>query len=176
MNIDNYIQDLSIQIYENPLLDVHSELDYPNLNNPLHLITLFIDCDTEIDMNGFFGYLENSNGKYLPNIIEALGLINSIKTYELFKNIKKCMDKYNVTWEKLRNDFKNSKELEITTFEKLHGQSLKSFSSEINQMTKGISLFNTNYSLEDVYSLLCDYLSDKESDLVNEINKRINNH
>ena len=63
MTADEIIQELGGKIYARPLSLVRDEPSYPDLANPLHLIILLVDCDTEVMMNGMLGFLENMTGR-----------------------------------------------------------------------------------------------------------------
>lgn len=173
MNVDHVIQDISVIIYEEPLAKVRDEFDYPNLINPLHLAILLIDCDTEIDMNGVLGFLENLNGRYLTNVTDVLKKIGAQKSAAVFDSIQVCMRKHNITWEQLRGDFDGANQYEITSFQKLHGSSLDSFANEISEISSGFSLFNSNNSPEDVYSFFVQYLEGIADQFEKEIEKRM---
>jgi hypothetical protein len=172
MNADSFIQELAVQIYEEPLSGIRSETDYPNLSNPLHLAVLLIDCDTEIEINGMLGFLENMTGPYLPETTEALRLIGATKCASLFSSIQACMRKHGVSWEQLRSDFDGVTEFQITSFRELHGDRLSPFVKEVDELTHSFSLFNANYSLEDAYSSLREYLDSRLNEFRQEIDKR----
>jgi hypothetical protein len=172
MNADSLIQELAVQIYQAPLVSIRDEADYPNLNIPLHLVVLLIDCDTEIEMNGILGFLENMTGRYLPQTTEALRLIGAPKCAAIFDSVHASMTRYGVTWERLRGDFEGSTEFQITSFRRLHGEALDSFTAEVGKLVQGFSLFNTLYSPEDAYAALCHYLETRLVELRQEIDKR----
>jgi hypothetical protein len=173
MNADEILQELSIRIYEPPLSNVRTEVDYPNLNNPLHLSILLIDCDTEINMNGMTGFLENSTGQHLAETIQALHLIGASKSGALLDAVQACMAKHGVTWERLRGDFSGAKPYQITSFRELHCEQLRVFAEEVHNMTAHFSLFNTRRSQEDVYGAFCSYTEARLVELQGEIDKRI---
>ena len=172
MTADSLVQELALQIYEPPLSGVRTETDYPNLKNPLHLIVLLIDCNTEIEINGILGFLENMTGRYLPEINEALQLIGAAKCAAIISSIQTCMAKYGVSWEGLRGDFDDTAEFQITSFSKMHGDQLSPFTTEIDELTHQFSLFDTHYSPEDAYRALCSYLDGRLDELRQEIDMR----
>ena len=172
MDADKIIQELAIEIYEEPLSLIREESEFPNLDNPLHLIVLLIDCDTEIAMNGMLGFLENQTGQHLGKTIEALETIGAIKSAALFRSVENCMTKHGVTWAKLRGDFEGSVEYQITSFRELHGASLDGFSQEIHKIVGSFALFNGHYSLEDSYGALYRHAQSRVELLQNEIQRR----
>lgn len=172
MNADSIIQELSTEIYEYPLSKVRDEISYPDLTNPLHLIILLIDCDTEIDMNGMLGFLENPTGRHLGRTAAALKLIGAPKSAALLESIESCMTRHAVTWDRLRGDFAGTVEYQITSFRELHGGALDAFAGEVGSLAGHFSLFNTRYSLENSYAALCGYLDGRVRELRCEIEKR----
>ena len=169
MNAEDLIQDLAIKIYEKPLSQVRDEPEFPNLENPLHLVVLLLDCDTEISMNGMLSFLENLTGRHLRKTIEALEMIRAPKSAELFRAVQSCMKKHGVTWAKLRGDFKGSVEYQITSFRQLHGESLDSFSKDICQIVGKFELFNSHSALEDTFGGLCKYAQERIGQFHKEI-------
>lgn len=171
MNADDLIQELSIAVYRSPLSGVRHETDYPRLGNPLHLVVLLIDCDTEIDMNGVLGFLENRTGGYLSETIEAMELIGAIECAAIFRSIQDCMTKYSVTWERLRGDFEGTTEFQITSFSELHGEGLHTFAIEVGELTRHFSVFSRKFP-GNAYGAVCNYLDNRLGELRREIDKR----
>jgi Domain of unknown function (DUF4375) len=172
MNADGLIQELCREIYQRPLSKVRDEVDYPNLTNPLHLVILLIDCDTEIDMNGMLGFLENPTGRHLKQTIQALQLIGASKSAALFEAVQDCMTKNRITWERLSSDLEGSAEYEISSFRQRHGEAIAAFTSEISRLTRQFSLFNRHRSREDAYAALCGYMDSRVNELRRETAKR----
>ena len=136
------------------------------------LKVLLIDCDTEINMNGMLGFLENSSGQHLGKTVEALELIGSHKSAEVLRSVQECMGSHHVTWERLREDFEGHEAFEVTSFSELHGNALRDFADEIGNRFSEFDLFNTLYSLEDAYSLLVKHLELISWKLNDEVSKR----
>jgi hypothetical protein len=172
MNTDGLIQTLCVEIYQPPLSKVRDEADYPNLTNPLHLVILLLDCDTEIDMNGMLGFLENLTGRHLKQTIQALQLIGASKSAALLETVQACMNENGITWERLRSDLAGSAEYEISSFRQRHGEVIAAFTSEIGRLTGQFSLFNTHHSREDAYAALCGYMDSRANELRSETDKR----
>jgi hypothetical protein len=172
MNADMLIQELAVQIYRPPLASVRDEANYPNLSNPLHLAVLLIDCDTEIEMNGILGFLENMTGRYLPQTTEALRLIGAPKCAVILNSVHASMTKHGVSSERLRGDFEGTTEFQITSFSEMHGDRLDLFTTEVDKLTNGLSIFNTRYSPEDAYGAFCSYLDGRFDELCREVDER----
>lgn len=50
---------------------------------------LLLDLDTELAINGIFGYLDNSSGRYLNETIEVLRKIGALEDSMILKQIRK---------------------------------------------------------------------------------------
>ena len=173
MNAEDLIQDLASKIYDEPFRRIREEADFPNLENPLHLVVLLCDCDIEIDMNGMLGFLENNTGCYLEQTIVALNMIGATKSAQLFSSIRDCMKRHGVAWNRLRGDFEGSTEFEITSFQKQHGESLNAFAEEVCQLAKNFALFNRHHSLEDTFKMLCEYIQERIEFFQEEIKRKV---
>ncbi|WP_348623195.1 DUF4375 domain-containing protein [Paenibacillus peoriae] len=80
----------------------------------LRTIILLIDFDTELSMNGVFGFLENSTGKYLNETISALKLIKAEKDSSIMEEIKELIEGINF------NGKIKLEPYQVTTFEERH--------------------------------------------------------
>jgi hypothetical protein len=172
MTADQLVWKLAVKVYEDPLVKVRSEPDYPNLGNPLHLVTLLIDADTEITMNSILGFLENMTGDHLSSTIEALDVIGAPKCAAVFRAVEECMKRHSVTWNRLRGDLADSEEFQVSSFRKPH-QGLELFAKEVCELVRGFELFNTLYCPEDAFGAICGYLESRLPQLNDEIERRV---
>jgi hypothetical protein len=165
------IEEAGRKLYKRPLSLVRVEAGFPDLNNPLHLIVLLVDCDTEIMMNGMLGFLENPTGRHLTATIEALRQIGAPIVAGQFQRVHDCMKRHGVTWERLREDFGSGQENQITSFRKLHGNQLDAFAAEVSTLGRDFSLFHPQ-SGESPFQALCAYLDGRVAELRKEIDRR----
>src|SRR6267143_7091204 len=110
MTANDLIQEVGGKIYERPLSMVRDETGFPDLANPLHVVVLLVDCDTEVMMNGLLGFLENMTGRHLGTTIEALKTIGVRGVADQLGAVRDCMTRHGVTWQRLRGDFEGSRE------------------------------------------------------------------
>lgn len=172
MDADALIQEIAGRIYSEPFSNIREEEGYPNLSNPLHVTVLLIDCDTEITMNGMFGFLENRTGQHLEQTIQALNQIGAPTAATLFQSIADCMRKHDVTWRKLRGDFEGVKEFQVTSFREFHGDEFDAFADDVCKLSQGFSLFDSDQSGNNSYVALCDFLQSRLDQLNAEIEMR----
>jgi hypothetical protein len=168
MTADATLQELATRIYESPLSAIRRRSDFPNLDSPLDIAVLLIDCDTEIAMNDILGFLENSTGEHLESTASALTLIGAPQAAARFTAVRDIMRRHGVTWQNLRDDFKTASEYQVTSFRELHGR--EEFIKEVCAAAGTSALFESSPS-EDVYSKLCDYLDSRIGVLASEIEK-----
>ena len=80
------IEALSICIYEPPLSAVRSRLR--EVAEALRVPILILDFDTELNMNGMLGFLENSTGLYFTETIEAFEKVGATETVSILRAIE----------------------------------------------------------------------------------------
>jgi hypothetical protein len=73
--MSDLLSDLSIAIYSEPLAQFRDSEAIRDLDNPLAVVILLIDYETECSMNGVVTMLGNSTGSRLPETIAALKII-----------------------------------------------------------------------------------------------------
>ncbi|MDR0267219.1 DUF4375 domain-containing protein [Paenibacillus sp.] len=84
-------------------------------------IILIIDFDTELNMNGIIGFLENSTGSYLDETIDSLRRIGAIQDYVVLTNIKLILISNGIDPRILRVNMNNQSEYKISSSQMMHG-------------------------------------------------------
>jgi hypothetical protein len=72
MDASDVLDVLSVRIYEPPLANIRDDDRLSDTSNPLSVIMLLIDYETECSMNGITGYLGNCSGQRLPEAVDVL--------------------------------------------------------------------------------------------------------
>jgi hypothetical protein len=85
------------------------------------VVILVLDFDTEVNMQGMLGFLENSTGLYLAETIEAFHRIGAQATADILQNIQGILETHGVSTSQLRSDFDGTTLYQITSFNELHG-------------------------------------------------------
>ncbi|WP_326400096.1 DMP19 family protein [Paenibacillus ottowii] len=125
----------------------------------LRTIILLIDFDTELSMNGVFGFLENSTRKYLNETISGLKLIRAEKDSSTMEEIKKLIEDINFNGEIKLEPY------QITIFEERHDINERIL-ERIKELADGLYV----YSIErDIFDYLIDYLSNNWMVLLKEL-------
>jgi Domain of unknown function (DUF4375) len=125
MSVDTILDSLAIQIYEPPLVSLRQSLR--SIPEVLRIPILVIDFDTEVQMQGILGFLENSTGLYLIDTIDAFETIAAQDTAEILRSIRRIMGDHGVTVERLRTNIADMPEFAISSFRQRHGE-------EVSQM------------------------------------------
>jgi hypothetical protein len=154
MSVAEILDNLAIQIYEPPLSKLREDLR--SIPKALRIPILIIDFDTEVHMNGILGFLENSTGLYLADTIDALETIAAHDTAETLRAIHRIMSEHGVTVQRLRSDFADATEFEITSFRELHGEELSQMADLIVRESKKLYVYDRG--AERVFDLLSAFL------------------
>lgn len=124
-------------------------------------VMLMIELDTELNMNGILGFLENRSGRYLQETVEALQRIGAERDHELLESIR-------VHW--LRDEQEQGLELKssgteitlqvhsITSFQDRHGIDIE-FIADIAQQLYV-------YTDRELFVYLYDYVEAHKNELI----------
>ncbi len=137
---DHRLQELALAIWASPLAQVRKRSDYPCLDQPLHVAILLIDGDTETQMQGLLGFLENSTGRYLHATVDALERVGATAAMTTLRSVEACMARHEVTWERLQADLTGSAEYQVDTFGRRH-RDLREFTTEVAEVAGRFSMF-----------------------------------
>lgn len=128
------LNEIGQNAYRKPLVDIRSQPDWPTLSNPLHVILLILDFDIEVDINGLFGFLENSSGRWLDETAAAFLSVGADSTAELLTRVRAQMIESDVTFSGLRDPNVRGVEYEVSTFSQRHGSKLDEFADAIRRI------------------------------------------
>jgi hypothetical protein len=162
------IEALSIRIYEPPLCTARDRLR--EIAEPLRVLILVLDFDTEVCMNGMLGFLENSTGLFFPETIDAFEKIGASETVSVLRGIEKTLERHGVTPARLRADFAGAQPHQITSFRELHGD-LGTMPSEVEEDARQLYLYGEYGTREPVWSLLEAFLETNGAECLAEISR-----
>lgn len=111
-----------------------------------------IEFDTELSINGIFGFLENSIGHYSPNIIQAFRAIGDDNDADTLEEICHLAPPNSIRAEFISNI---SQEYEITSFHDNHEMAEK-VEEQISRLSEQLYL----YGDFDIWPLLFKYLDE----------------
>lgn len=162
MPVDAILDHLAVQIYE-PLLSKLREALRLVLE-VLRIPILIIDFETEVQMNGILGFLENSTGLYVPDTIDALETIAAHETANTLRAIQRIMSEHGVTVERLRSGLDQLREFQITTFRERHGEELSQMAELIGRQARKLYVYDRG--AEPVFDLLSGYLDHRRDEFL----------
>ena len=134
MDASELLNDLLVQIYEPPLANIRDDGRISDTTNPLSVIMLLIDYETECSMNGITGYLGNSSGQRLPETIDALRTIGCSDHADVLHNIGSTAATGGMTHAAIQNDRTQLKPYSVTSFVELHGDKWAEVSDTIHNL------------------------------------------
>ncbi|NEN82357.1 DMP19 family protein [Paenibacillus elgii] len=129
-------------------------------------IVLLIDFDTELNMNGILGFLENSTGKYLNETIEALERIGAVCDADAMKAIKRILENYNLSTGQLHRDLQDLEPYEINHFRQVHAIADDEFFEEIQHAADKLSTYSQE---ENIFDHLLTYIEANKRSFVEDV-------
>lgn len=160
------INELVCKMYEPPLSRLRERLG--TLPEPLRVLMLVSDFDTEVLMNGIAGFLENPTGEHLRATIEAFDSIAATSTAATLRSIELTMHKYGITHAMLRSPMARVAEFDILSSSELHAPKTLSMLEAAEALASGLYLYQPEPS-EAVFDLLCLYLESRRAELLKAV-------
>lgn len=121
MDISDFLDELSVSIYSPLLTDFRLDGRISDTTNPLAVVMLLIDYETECSMGGITGFLGNSAGSQLPETIRAIRAIGSDEHADTLESIRSKAIAAGMTYNAMQADCAGLEPFAVTSFKKLHG-------------------------------------------------------
>jgi hypothetical protein len=121
MDASKLLDELSVRIYAPPLSDYRDDGRISDTSNPLSVVMLLIDYETECSMNGITGFLGNSAGSRLSETIVAVRQIGCIDHAHILEQIRETATGAGMTYGAIQDDCAGLAEFTVTSFAELHG-------------------------------------------------------
>ncbi|WP_284620811.1 DMP19 family protein [Aquabacterium humicola] len=163
LSIADVVEALVGKMYEPPLAGLREKVNA--LPDPLKVLILVSDFDTEVLMNGITGFLENLTGKNLLATIEAFEVIGATSTAATLRDIEATMRHYGVTHKMLRQPMASVEEFSIVSSSTLYDQKIVDMLQAITKRASDLYLYQTPPS-EAIFELLCQYLEPRRAELL----------
>lgn len=112
-------------------------------------ILLLADFDTELSMNGILGFIENSTGLFLNEIIDALQRIGATEDMNILKNISDTLNSYGIDTKTLRSNVNRGGVYEITKFVNTHGEEYDEMADKIIEQAKELYIYDSQRNIFD---------------------------
>lgn len=132
------------------------------------MLTLVIDFDTEVSMNGILGFLENSSGQWLPETIEAFDVISANETAGILRRVHEAMNRHGISPSTLRAEVNAGQQYGVVSFRELHGAKSEEMSREVLQIARELYVDNPA-AQEEPWSLLYEYVGPRRQQLLDAL-------
>ncbi|MET3544881.1 hypothetical protein ABID47_001475 [Paenibacillus favisporus] len=165
---EEIINEIALNLYNEENYHLTERDTFDKLPAVIRDIILVINLDTELNMQGILGFLENSTGLFLNDTIETLQRIQAEEDYDILKAIKSILEQNNVSTQDLRNNVDNQMEYSITSFSETHSSKYDDMVSEISEVADKLYLYDGDRNLFDY---LIQYVDKNKNNLVGELNK-----
>jgi hypothetical protein len=151
------------KMYEPPLSRLRERMS--DLPDPLRVLFLVSDFDTEVLMNGIVGFLENLTGAHLLATIEAFDAIGAKSTAATLRDVEVTMRQYGITHQMLRQPMADLEEFSIVSSSALHGQNATRMFEVVEKRAQDLYCYQRE-SPEAIFELLCQYLEPRRQELL----------
>jgi hypothetical protein len=153
---DDFLVELSTRVYQPPLSLFMEGL--PELTAALRVPMLVIKFNTELQMSGIHGFLENNTGYYLSETIEALETIGAHATARTMGNIRAIL---------VRHDVDLSDRESIQKFHWDHWEESDLLRAEIEAEADNLTYAHPRaYEPEDIFGMLQRYVDANKDGLL----------
>jgi hypothetical protein len=157
------VEQLLVGIHEPPFRRLRDRIG--TLPEPLRVLMLVGDFDTEVQMNGIAGFLENSSGAHLSPTIEAFEAIKATATAKLLRLIEMTMLKHGITHSMLRASLNGATEFHIVSSADIHSKKVLAMLEEVETLASGLYLYRPEQP-EVIFELLNHFIDSRRTALL----------
>jgi len=134
------LQAFSVQVYEPPLSHAREAKGFPDLTDPVTILMLAVDFETEVSMSGITDFIGNSTGRYAPQTVQALEVIGCREQAAQLREILRIASSAGMTHEAIQRDLEGHEAYEVVTFSQVHGSKWQAVTSAIAAAASAIDL------------------------------------
>ncbi|KEQ22775.1 DMP19 family protein [Paenibacillus tyrfis] len=163
---DEIMDHVALTMYSQENIQLKDEEIFFKLPALLRDIVLLIDFDTELNMNGILGFLENSAGKYVNETIEALERIGAVHDANALKAIHRILENYNLSTGQLHRDLQDLEPYEINHFRQVHAIADDEFFEEIQHAAEKLTIYSQE---ENMFDHLIAYIEAHKRSFVEDV-------
>ncbi len=140
MNSSDLLSELASKIYEPPLSTIRDSGAIADVSNPLCVLMLLIDFDTEVAINGIVDFIGNSTGLYARETVLAFDRLGCPEEAKALARILSVAQAVGMTHESIQKDRSSLSQYAITSFTQLHGKKWKAACTEIETIRKELDM------------------------------------
>ena len=132
------LEKLAVEIYEPPLSEIRASGAIADVSNPLCVVMLLLDFETEVSMNGITNFLGNSTGRYAAQTVTALATAGCSVEAEALGRILDLASSAGMTHESIQSDRSGLEPYAVTSFSQLHGEKWDDVADKIGTIAERI--------------------------------------
>ncbi len=121
MTAQELLDALSIAIYESPLASMRETGAVADRSNPLAVVMLVVDFDTEVSMNGIANFIGNNSGRFAAETVHALRTLGCPADADKLERIVQIAATAGMTHPAIQTDREALEAFAVTSFAKTHG-------------------------------------------------------
>jgi hypothetical protein len=130
---DVYWQFASV-IYEPPLSEMRDNGSITDLSNPLAVVMLVVDFETEVSMNGITNFIGNSTGRYARETVDAMRALGCPAHADLLSQMLDVADAAGMTFDAIQRDRRGQQQFAVSSFAETHGDKWDAATEAIYQI------------------------------------------
>jgi hypothetical protein len=138
MTASEILNEFAVRIYKPPFSNMRRNGTIADLSNPIAVLMLIVDFNTELEMSGILDTIGNSTGAYLRETSDALEIIGCKDVATKLRKIIKKAGAAGMTHEAIQHDRRNLKPYTVTSFREIHGDKWQSTSKEVSRLASDI--------------------------------------
>ncbi len=149
MNAAELLAELSVRIYQPPLVEQREVPEITDVENPLSVLILIVDFETAVMMHGVNNLIGNSTGRHLSETVAALEKVGCHEEAVLLGRILEVATRGGMTHQAIRDERRSVPSLSVTSFAELHGSKWDKVSKELGALEDQINYERITMRLED---------------------------
>jgi len=122
------------KIYEPPLSAMRDDGSITDVSNPLAVVMLVVDFETEVSMNGITNFIGNSTGRYARETVDAIRALGCTEHADLLSQILDIADNAGMTFDAIQRDRKGQQAFAVSSFTQTHGDKWDAATEAIYQV------------------------------------------
>lgn len=164
---EEIVEEIASNLYEGENYLIFQEENFYKIPEQIRDIILLINFDTELAMEGIWGFLENSSGVYLNDTIETLEKIQAEKDHNILNNIKHILDENKISTSQLRVNTNNQELYSIQSFIETYGSAYDVMADRICEIAEKLYISSDD---RNIFDNLILYIDKNKSLLIRELN------
>lgn len=165
---EEIVNEIAMQLYKEQNHGLTEKDTFYKLPLVIRDVILLINLDTELNMQGILGFLENSTGLFLDDTIETLEGIRAEEDCQILKTIRSILESSKVTVSDLRANVNRQEEFSISSFFETHGPQYGEMADRICEIADELYVHSED---RNVFDSLIKYVDHHKTSLIEELTR-----